>query len=198
MSRGKDNVLKNLGYLFLIVLLLVVVFVMLGVVYPWMSGGLSNGVERAGVDRQALEHGHSHDDYDHTHEENVVDEFDDFNASFEKAGYEITFSNVRYVFEPNFEADFFKLSMSLKNNDFLPYAKPTLVCDVSEGGRVVVSEGGVKLSSLENVYPGDEHTWEVTVNLQSKDERWVSSCKYTPTGSFEPSKVVEVSFPKRD
>lgn len=169
--------------------------VILGVVYPWMGERLSRKEQStAEVDRQALEHGHSHEVYDYSHGEQESRKLD-FNKSFEKAGYEIVFFDLRYTEEPNLRTNEFKFKVKLENDSFEPYAGQSLVCNVLEGDRVVASGKGVKLSKLEDVYPGEELEWEVTVALK-EEERWVSACRYTPTGAFEASKTVEVEFPR--
>lgn len=193
MNNRREKSLRNVGYLLLIVLLLVVAFVMLGVVYPWLSEGLGGGVERVEVDRQAAEHGHSHDAYDHSHEEKILEGVGDFEKSFEKAGYEIVFFDPEYI--DSLGVRLFEMRVRLVNNEFESYAGQALVCDVAEGEKVVVNGKGVKMSALKDVYPGDSLEWKVTVRYEG-DDWWVSGCRYTPTGSFEPSKTVEVELPQ--
>ena len=87
----EKSIWKSLGYLVLIILLLLVGGVLLGVVYPWFGQRFAGSERREVIDERVLEHGHSHDDYDHTHDEKVFLEFEDFNKRFEKVGYEIVF-----------------------------------------------------------------------------------------------------------
>ena len=128
----------------------------------------------------------------------------------QKAGYKIKLENPRYEFDEEFLFDSFKLNAAVTNQSVKPALMPIFNCDIADGGKVVITGSGVILNESHELTPGENHEYTVTVNLEedytkegqtySKDDgtlfpgRRVVSCRFTPTGSYDPEISVEVRF----
>ena len=110
----------------------------------------------------------------------------------EKAGYKISFSNPRYVFDEDTGRYKFETGVHMENVTFEPYIQTMANCDISEEDRLIRNGAGVGISELRDLSPGGKFDWVLTVNLEENQR--VVACKYAPMGSYDPNLTVEVIF----
>ena len=128
----------------------------------------------------------------------------------EIAGYNIKFTNPRYEFDKNILSDSFKVDARVENKSFKPHLMPIFNCEIIDGTEVVVEGSGVILNEIHRLLVGEAHDYIVTVPLEidyTKEDqnfveddinpfpnRKVSSCSFTPTGSYDPNFSVKIVF----
>ena len=135
----------------------------------------------------------------------------------EIAGYKIKFENPRYEFDEEALMDTFKLDARLENISFEPEVQLIANCDLTDSGEIVKEGVGIIIRTKgDHLRPGESTNFTIVTLLEidydkesqtfedDRDQpgghvslfpnRKVSSCSFTPTGSYDPNFSVKIQF----
>lgn len=133
------------------------------------------------------------------------------------AGYKIKFANPRYVFDEDSLMNTFKIDAAIQNQTFEPLIKLIANCDIVDSGKAMLEGSGVRIDAKEDhIHPKEKMNFTIVTYLEidySKESqsfaddrnlpgghvslfpnRRVTSCSFTPTGSYDPNIAVKVKF----
>lgn len=136
---------------------------------------------------------------------------------FSKAGYLITWLKPRYEFDETSFSDTFKVDIKLQNILFEPIIRLIANCDLTDSGKIIKEGEGVRIDAPDDhLDPGESINFTIVVLLEidytKKSQifaddrnlpgghvslfpnRRVSSCSFSPTGSYDPNIAVKVVF----
>lgn len=117
---------------------------------------------------------------------------------FDQGQYLITWSNPRYEADEDLQMRTFKIDFKVVNKSFKGQPQLIVNCDLKDGDKIIDGVGvmidhDTVTVPLEIDYSLSSQTFSLNDDTLFPN-RLVSTCRYTPTGAYDPKLAVEVRF----